>query len=181
MNLVKLLIPFLTLSIIAVVSGRVVLANGGDVRIAEGRYVVNISKTPLTPVAGKLQKMLISFGDLVEDALVDQDIRVWIEIRKSGVRDALFPKQEFIAAGGVLNFSFTYPTAGLHELFVTFEKPDEPGKIYEPEDFLIDVQEPRVERMPQPAVRTGSITALMISLSALFFVGGFILGRYTRR
>jgi len=116
-------------------------ANGGNIRIAEGKYLVNISSSPVTPIAGKKVAMLISFADVQKNELIAQDIRVWIEIRNKATQKVLFPPTEFLAERGVLEFSFTYPEAGLHELFIRFEKPDEPGKVYESEDFLVDVQE----------------------------------------
>lgn len=118
-------------------------ANGGNIRIAQGKYLVNISSSPVTPVAGEKVAMLISFADIAKNELLAQDIRVWIEIRLKATEEVIFSQQEFLAQGGVLEFTFTYPEAGLQELFVRFEKPDEPGKIYETEDFLVDVQESR--------------------------------------
>lgn len=121
-----------------------VFANGGDIRIAEGKYLVNISSSPVTPVAGQKVAMLISFGDVVTNELLVQDLHVWIEIRLKVTEEVIFPQQEFRAERGVLEFPFIYLKPGLHELFVRFEKPDEPGKIYESEDFLVDVQESRI-------------------------------------
>lgn len=144
-------------------------ANGGNIRIAEGKYLVNISSAPVTPVAGEKVAMLISFGDVATNELLHQNLRVWLEIRTKATEEIVFPKQEFTAEGGVLEFSFTYPKPSLHELFVRFEKPDEPRKIYESEDFLVDVQEPRG--------KSETPRTFLVGMASL--IAGFLLGRYT--
>lgn len=151
-------------------------ANGGNIRIAGGKYLVNISSAPVTPVVGEKVAMLISFADIAKNELLKQNIRVWIEIRLKAMEEVVFPQQEFLAENGVLEFQFIYPAAGLHELFVRFEKPDEPGKRYETEDFLIDVQ---------PAQSAGEQRGTLFPWLALSLFGGglfigFLFGRRHR-
>lgn len=148
-------------------------ANGGNIRIAEGKYIVNISSSPVTPVSGEKVEMLISFADVQKNELLPQDLRVWIEIRLKSTEEIIFPEQEFRAERGILDFDFTYPKTVLHEFFVRFEKPDEPGKIYETEDFLVDVQPPRASDTSE----AGDRNPLFIGLFG-FFIGlifGFAL------
>lgn len=153
----------------------IVLANGGNIRLAEGKYLVNISSAPVTPVAGQKTSMLIAFADVATNAPLTQPITAWIEIRKKLSQENVFPSTEYPVKGGILEFAFTYPNPGLYELFVRFEKSDEPGKIYESEDFLMDVQPPKRNANPMN-------TFLLAGLAgcAGFFLG-FILGqRHTK-
>lgn len=149
-----------------------VFANGGNIRLAEGRYLVNISSSPVTPVAGEETQMLISFASIQDNTLLGEDLRTWIEIRRKVNDEVIFPEKEFRADRGVLDFDFTYPKSGLYELFVRFEKPDELGKIYETEDFLVDVQNPR----PQAEVKMFSPVIFVVS-SFISLLSGWFLGR----
>lgn len=158
------------LFLVSILTLRGVSANGGNIRLAEGKYLVNISSAPVTPVAGENVAMLISFADIKKNELLNQNIRVWLEIRLKATEEVIFPEQEYRAEGGVLEFNFVYPHAGLHELFVRFEKPDEPGKIYITEDFLVDAQ-------PAPERKTARPGWPVIILAALAGIGiGFFVG-----
>jgi hypothetical protein len=148
-------------------------SNGGNIRLAEGKYLVNISSSPVTPVAGEKTAMLISFADIATNKPLSQPLRASIEIRKKVNQEVVFPSTEYPVEGGILEFSFTYPEPQLYELFVRFEKSDEPGKIYEPEDFLVDVQAPQTSG--------GNRSAPMGMFVPLAFLLGIALGALMKR
>jgi len=121
------------------------LANGGDQRVVEGKYVINLSRSPFTPRVGEKTAMLISFVDLKTNKLVSEDIVVKIRIAKLGgigsaKREFLFEKKDMLVQGGVLEFPYTFGNTGLHEIFIDFALGSNPQKIYESPDFLMDVQ-----------------------------------------
>lgn len=118
------------------------LGNGGDQRIVAGQYIVNLSRAPFTPVAGKQNSMIISFGDAQADAIVTEDLIVDIRIAKLVGANSILLSQlsELQAADGVVEFKYTFTEPGLHEIFVDFAFVDAPTVVYSAPDFLFDVQ-----------------------------------------
>ena len=121
------------------------LANGGDQRVVEGTYLINLARSPFTPRVGEKTAMLISFVDLETNKLVSEDLVVKIRIAKLGgigsaKREFLFEKKDILVQGGVLEFPYTFGDTGLHEIFMDFVLASNPQKIYESPDFLMDVQ-----------------------------------------
>ena len=53
------------------------LANGGDQRVADG-YLVNLSRSPFTPIAGVKIAMTVSFVDLSTMKLIKEDAVVYL-------------------------------------------------------------------------------------------------------
>lgn len=120
-------------------------ANGGDQRVVENKYLINLSRAPFTPRVGEKTAMLISFVDLRTDKLISEDINAKISIAKLGgsgltKREFLFEKKDILVRGGVLEFPYTFDGTGLHEIFIDFALYSNPQKIYESPDFLMDVQ-----------------------------------------
>ena len=135
----KLILLLLVVAFIPAVS----LANGGDQRVVENKYLINLSRAPFTPRIGVKTSFLASFVDLQKNKLMSDDLVVRIRISKLG--DA--PKGKFIyeqnniaVKGGVLDFSYTFSEAVLHEIFFDFAFASNPEKVYNAPDFLIDVQ-----------------------------------------
>ncbi|MBI3274341.1 MAG: hypothetical protein HYZ69_04315 [Candidatus Colwellbacteria bacterium] len=121
-------------------------ANGGDQRVVEGKYLINLARSPFTPRAGERTAMLISFVDLATNKLIAEDLVVKIRIAKLGgissaKREFLFEKKDILVQGGVLEFPYTFGNTGLHEIFMDFALASNPQKIYESPDFLMDVQD----------------------------------------
>lgn len=120
------------------------LANGGDQRVVEGAYLINLARSPFTPRVGVKTAMLISFVDLETNKLISEDLIAKIRIAKLGgggaKREFLFEKGDLPAQGGVLEFSYTFEDPGLHEIFIDFALASNPQKVYEAPDFLMDVQ-----------------------------------------
>lgn len=118
-------------------------ANGGDQRVVDGKYLINLSRSPFTPRVGVETSMLASFVDIEKDKLVSEDLIVKVRIAKlggGGKREFLFEKSNLAVQGGVLEFAYTFTGTGLHEIFFDFAFASDPQKIYEAPDFLMDVQ-----------------------------------------
>lgn len=54
-----------------------VFANGGDQRIIEGKYLINLSRAPFTPRVGVKTSFLASFVDIQKDKLISEDRLYW--------------------------------------------------------------------------------------------------------
>ena len=122
------------------------LANGGDQRVVENKYLINLSRAPFTPRVGDQTSMLASFVDLEKNKLVSEDLIVKVRIAKlgggAGKREFLFEKDNIKVEGGVMEFKHTFTESGLHEIFFDFVLASNPQEIYEAPDFLLDIQKP---------------------------------------
>ena len=137
------------------------LADGGNQKVVEGKYIVNISSSPIAPFQGEKQAMLISFAD-ISNRLIKEDIAVDLRLsRKLG--QTVFEKKGLVAEGGILPFEYIYNEPGLYELFVTFYLPQDPKKAHQPEDFLIEV-------------KPKNTTINFYWLAGIFIILGFALG-----
>jgi hypothetical protein len=155
-------------------------ANGGDQRIVEGEYLINLARSPFTPRAGEKIAMLISFVDLATNKIVSEDLIAKIRIAKlagigSAKREFLFERKDISVQGGVLEFPYTFENAGLHEIFIDFALTSDPQKIYASPDFLMDVQSKK---------SLLNINWFLIGLMASAVTGvvfGFAFGRWIRQ
>ena len=173
----KILTTFLLLIFL---SPALTSANGGDQRVVEGKYLINLARSPFTPRVGERTAMLISFVDLGMNKLISEDLVVKIRIAKLGgigskKREFLFEKKDILVQGGVLEFPYTFGNTGLHEIFMDFVLGSNPQKIYESPDFLMDVQ----NKEPQLNINRFIIGFMLSSILgvALGFVFGFWVGQ----
>lgn len=156
-------------------------ANGGDQRIVEGKYYINLSRAPFTPRAGLKISFLASFADIQKNKLIDEDLIVNIRIARLGgsgadKRTFIFEQDNLNVRGGVLEFPYTFMNSGLHEIFFDFAFASDPQKVYEAPDFLLDVQKLATPKK----IDIFSIFFLLIG-SLLGFMGGWgIKGKHIR-
>ena len=169
-----------TLLLFALLSPSLTSANGGDQRVVEGTYLINLSRAPFTPRVGEKTAMLISFVNLRTNKLVPKDLIMKIRIAKLGgigsaKREFLFEKNDILVRGGVLEFPYIFADIGLHEIFIDFVLGSNPQKIYESPDFLMDVQgkasQLNINRLVVGFILSG---ILGIALGSMF---GFWLGQ----
>jgi len=155
-----------------------VSANGGDQRVIEGKYLINLSRSPFTPKAGQKVSMIASFVDIQTDKLISEDLIASIRIAKLGEgrgdRSFLFEQKDTRIKGGVLEFEYTFADSGLHEIFFGFAFASNPQKIYNAPDFLMDVQKADVGGKPQQVSSTGVIFNIVIGIVSLAV--GYLLG-----
>lgn len=159
------------LSILFILSGLLwnysALANGGDQRVVDGKYLINLSRAPFTPRVGVKTSFLASFVDIEKNKLVSEDLIVTIRIAKLGgigteKRTFTFVKEQMSVKWGILELSYTFTESGLHEIFFDFAFASNPEKVYEAPDFLLDVQK--------------SVSGYNTSQVLIAVLGGFIIG-----
>lgn len=163
------LLLFLIL-IIAGASPHLTFANGGDQRVVENKYFINLSRAPFTPRVGVKTSFLASFVDISKNKLIAEDLMVRVRIgQQGGVAKGhpLFEQDNIIVHGGVLELPYTFMEPGFHEIFFDFSFASDPKKIYEVPDFLIDVQKPEAPQQSNLLLLLGGVV-------------GFILGFFVR-
>lgn len=137
-----LLIFFIICTVVGV---PITLANGGDQRVVENKYLINLSRAPFTPIVGIKTSFLASFVDIQKNKLIGEDIIASIRISKLGEApkgNFIFEKNDISIKGGILDFSYLFTDNGLHEIFFDFAFASNQKEIYNAPDFLIDVQKP---------------------------------------
>ena len=143
-------------------------ANGGDQRVVEGKYLINLSRSPFTPKTGDNVAMIASFFDIKKDQLITEDLIVKIRIAKLGKgreRKFLFEQENVKVKGGILEFQHAFAEPGLHEIFFDFAFASNAQEIYNAPDFLLDIQKSEVaEAQKQPIL-------VWIGLGAIFGFG----------
>lgn len=166
---------FILLLSVLVILPMVALANGGDQRVIENKYLINLARSPFTPRVGEKTSMLISFVDLQKNKLISEGMVVKIRIAKLGgvgsaKREFLYEQGDIKVQGGVLEFPYTFTETGLNEVFIDFSFTSNPQKIYESPDFLLDIQEKKTSQ---------NINRFIISFMLISIIGvvlGFIFG-----
>lgn len=122
--------------------------------MVEGKYLINLSRSPFTPKAGEKTAFIASFVDIQTDKIINEDLIVKVRIAKVGGKNGrsfIFEQDNVQVKGGILEFSYTFQDAGLHEVFFDFAFASNPQKIYNAPDFLLDIQKPEVlEKAGQP-------------------------------
>ncbi len=164
-------------SVIAlVVSGLIIplfsFANGGDQRVLGNEYMISLARSPFTPVAGTKTSMVVSFSDLTTGALIQEDMLVTVRVAQGrGSKDSVHEEKNLAVQGGILEWSYTFADSGIHELFFDFAFVSDPQTIYEPPDFLLDIQKPDT---PIKNYKT-----LFVAIVALLLGGmiGWFIGR----
>lgn len=143
MNKYLSLPPLFLLTLLLIVPS-LSLANGGDQRVVDGKYLINLSRAPFTPHIGVKTAFLPSFFDIEKNQLIAEDLTVKVRIAKLGGQDKrifIFEQADIRVRGGVLeNLSYVFKEPGLHEIFFDFAFTSNPEKVYEAPDFLIDIQ-----------------------------------------
>lgn len=151
-----------------------VFANGGDQRVIDGKYLINLSRAPFTPSVGVKTSMIASFVDIQKNKLITDDVIAKVRIAKhggGGTREFLFEKDNSIITGGVLEFEYTFPEDGLHEIFFDFAFASSPETIYAAPDFLLDIQK---QKNPAPLQ---NLWFVGIAAGILGMLSGFLLSR----
>ena len=99
-------------------------ANGGDQRIVENKYFINLSRAPFTPRVGVPTSFLASFVDIAKNKLIAEDLIIKVRIAKQGgtggKREFIFEQNNLIVKGGILELKYTFENSGLHEVFFDF-------------------------------------------------------------
>lgn len=161
---------FLTIIVFLPISS---FANGGDQRVVEGKYVINLSRSPFTPKVNENVAMIASFVDIKTDKLISEDLIVKVRVAKLGEgreRKFLFEEENLTAKRGILEFKHTFNEPGLHEIFFDFAPTTDPQKIYSAPDFLLDIQKASIQETPILSLPLGIVIGAILG-----FVGGWFI------
>lgn len=147
------------------------LANGGDQRVVAGKYIINLSRVPFTPVARQENKMIVSFGDIEMDALIAQDLRLDVRIQEFNGSTVVFEQKAIPVQDGIFELTYTFTNPGLHEVFFTFTLVEDSAAVYVAPDFLIDVQPAPIEVVKD---ENTAVMAILISTGIGFLAGALL-------
>lgn len=165
----SLTIFFLAVTLIPVVS----LANGGDQRVVDNKYFINLSRAPFTPRVGVKTSFLASFVDIPKNKLIAENLIVRVRIgQQGGVAKGhpLFEQDNIVVHGGVLELPYTFTEPGFHEVFFDFTFASNPKNVYEVPDFLIDVQKPEVPQQSNFLWIFSGLAGIVFGLGAGLFL-----------
>lgn len=126
-------------------------ANGGCIKVADDVFV-QMSLSPLVPVANEKASFLFSFGN--KNGLIREEINGKIRIVQNG---KTLLEKDFKAKDGILDLRQEFKNPGFHEIFLEFGIGN---KKYAPEDFLIEVQKEKSDFV----------------LNILFLIAGIFIG-----
>lgn len=149
-------------------------ANGGDQRVVENKYLINLSRAPFTPRVGVKTSFLASFVDIQKSKLISEDLIVRVRISKLGeapMGNFIFEQGNIAVKGGVLEFPYTFNEAALHEIFFDFAFASNPQQVYNAPDFLIDIQKPEVEEKSNNPFWIIAGVGIIIAFLVGLFVG----------
>lgn len=138
------------------------VANGGDQRVLGNKYLINLARSPFTPTAGIKTAMTVSFVDLKTGKLIQDDLLVTVRVGEGrGSRTFIHEEKDLLVKGGILEWSYTFTKHGIHELFFNFSFASDPHNIYEPPDFLLDIQKPKIPVKSSMLILVGIISVLI--------------------
>ena len=159
--------------ILAFIPTNISFANGGDQRVIEGKYLINLSRSPFTPTVREETAFIASFVDIQKDKLITEDLIVKIRIAKLGEgreRKFLFKQENLIAKGGILEFQYTFNEEGLHEIFFDFAFSSNPQKVYNAPDFLLDIQKASNQETPSTPFILGVLLGVIVGFIGSWFI-----------
>lgn len=162
---------FLLLFLFLFIAPMATLANGGDQRVLGNEYLINLARSPFTPIAGTKTAMTVSFVDLKTGRLIQDDILVTVRVGEGrGSKNFVHEEKDILVKGGILEWSYTFVKPGIHELFFNFAFVSDPQTIHEPPDFLLDIQKPETQ-IKNDKTMFVAILALLIGGVAGWFIG----------
>ena len=107
-------------------------SNGGCIKVIDD-VLVQLSSSPIVPIANKQASFLFSFGN--KSGLINEEINGKLKIIK---KEETILIKDFKIKDGILDLKHTFKNPGLYEIFLNFNIGN---KTYAPEDFLIEVKE----------------------------------------
>lgn len=81
----KQILTLLLFLITTIFAPSTVFANGGDQRVLNNEYLINLARAPFTPIAGVKTAMTISFVDLKTGRLIQDDLLVTVRVGKGSL------------------------------------------------------------------------------------------------
>jgi hypothetical protein len=90
----------------------------------------------LVPRAGRTT-LRFFFRDFKTGRKLVAPISFDVKIRDERTRKFIFESPNIRAGDGVGEWVYSFPADGFYEVFLEFEKADEPGRIYRPDDWYL--------------------------------------------
>jgi hypothetical protein len=112
---------------------RLIWAHGEPEKVIEGKYVVSLV---LVPQDAKMS-LRFFFRDFKTGQRLLVPISFQIKIRDPQAQKFVFESPNLRARNGVGDLIYQFYLDGFYEVFLEFEKADEPGKIYRPDDWYL--------------------------------------------
>jgi hypothetical protein len=112
---------------------RLVCANGEPEKVVEGKYVVSLVLVSL----GEEMSLRFFFRDFKTGRRLLVPISFHVKIRDPEAQKFIFETSNLRANNGVGDFAYQFSLDGFYEVFLEFEKADELGKIYRPDDWYL--------------------------------------------
>lgn len=112
---------------------RLILANGEPEKVVEGKYVVSLVLVP----QGEEMSLRFFFRDFKTGKRLLVPISFHIKIRDHQAQKFVFESPNMRASNGVGELAHQFSLDGFYEVFLEFEKADELGKIYRPDDWYL--------------------------------------------
>jgi hypothetical protein len=112
---------------------RLIWAHGEPEKVIEGKYVVSLV---LVPQDAKMS-LRFFFRDFKTGQRLLAPISFQIKIRDPQAQKFVFESPNLRARNGVGDLIYQFYLDGFYEVFLEFEKADEPGKIYRPDDWYL--------------------------------------------
>ncbi len=121
--------------IIALLVIPLVLADLGCIQPV-GNLFVQLSSVPIAPYVGEQATMLISFGDA--NGLLSDNITATVLIKQED--DSVVLEKVFTTDNGVVSLKPVFNKAGNYHVSVDFQREREGDKLYQPDDFDVEVK-----------------------------------------
>ncbi len=141
--------------------------------MVDGKYIVNVSRSPFTPRAGAPTNFLISIADVSSGSVLTRDPVMHIRIARLENPGAepqfISEERDLKAERSILGYSYTFADSGFYELYIDFAFADDLTTVLQAPDFLFDVQPSEMTE-----VEMGTAYALWVLGGA---VAGFALTR----
>lgn len=131
--------------IIFFLSAGVAFANAGFQRVVDGKYVVQLSISPLAPFEDEKAQMVFSFSDIQGKSLT-QSFTAKFKFLALGDEKVLFETDEDTIEKGLFPLEYTFADPGFYRAEASFYFPDVKDKIYTAE-FPLEVKEVRTQKV----------------------------------
>ena len=112
---------------------RLIWAHGEPEKVIEGKYVASLVLVP----QGAEMSLRFFFRDFKTGQRLLVPISFQIKIRDPRAQKFVFESPSMRARNGVGDLIYQFSLDGFYEVFLEFEKADEPGKIYRPDDWYL--------------------------------------------
>jgi hypothetical protein len=123
----------LVASVILFSDSGLIWANGEPEKVVERKYVVSLVLVPQR----EEMSLRFFFRDFKTGQRLLVPISFQIKIRDPLAQKFVFESPNIRTSNGVGELVYHFSLDGFYEVFLEFEKADEPGKIYRPDDWYL--------------------------------------------